>query len=61
MLTGRDDTARVGSMQDFFRDWTLVPLGDHPVRLLEALAEIDMISRGRLVSGVVRLARQFLP
>src|ERR1700675_5030352 len=31
-----------------------LPLADNPVRLAEELAMIDMISRGRLVSGFVR-------
>src|ERR1700682_3755228 len=31
-----------------------LPLSDNPVRLAEELAMIDMISRGRLVSGFVR-------
>ncbi len=31
-----------------------LPIFDNPVRLAEELAEIDMISRGRLVSGFVR-------
>ena len=31
-----------------------LPLSDNPVRLAEELAMIDMISKGRLVSGVVR-------
>ena len=31
-----------------------LPIFDNPIRLAEELAEIDMISRGRLVSGFVR-------
>src|SRR5947207_4810781 len=31
-----------------------LPLADNPVRLAEELAMIDMVSRGRLVSGFVR-------
>src|SRR5215469_9744483 len=31
-----------------------LPLADNPVRLAEELAMIDMISKGRLVSGFVR-------
>ena len=31
-----------------------LPILDNPIRLAEELAEIDMISRGRLVSGFVR-------
>jgi alkanesulfonate monooxygenase SsuD/methylene tetrahydromethanopterin reductase-like flavin-dependent oxidoreductase (luciferase family) len=31
-----------------------LPLADHPVRLAEELAMIDMVSKGRLVSGFVR-------
>ena len=31
-----------------------LPVFDNPIRLAEELAEIDMISRGRLVSGFVR-------
>ena len=31
-----------------------LPIMDNPIRLAEELAEIDMISRGRLVSGFVR-------
>ena len=31
-----------------------LPIFDNPMRLAEELAEIDMISRGRLVSGFVR-------
>ena len=31
-----------------------LPIFDNPLRLAEELAEIDMISRGRLVSGFVR-------
>jgi alkanesulfonate monooxygenase SsuD/methylene tetrahydromethanopterin reductase-like flavin-dependent oxidoreductase (luciferase family) len=31
-----------------------LPIFDNPVRLAEELAEIDMLSRGRLVSGFVR-------
>jgi alkanesulfonate monooxygenase SsuD/methylene tetrahydromethanopterin reductase-like flavin-dependent oxidoreductase (luciferase family) len=31
-----------------------LPLADNPVRLAEELAMIDMVSKGRLVSGFVR-------
>ncbi len=31
-----------------------LPISDNPVRMAEELAEIDLISRGRLVSGFVR-------
>jgi alkanesulfonate monooxygenase SsuD/methylene tetrahydromethanopterin reductase-like flavin-dependent oxidoreductase (luciferase family) len=31
-----------------------LPIFDNPIRLAEELAEIDMISRGRLISGFVR-------
>ena len=31
-----------------------LPIFDNPIRLAEELAEIDMMSRGRLVSGFVR-------
>src|SRR5919199_5771747 len=35
-----------------------LPLAENPVRLAEELAMIDMISKGRLVSGLVRGGRQ---
>src|SRR5207245_6685812 len=38
-----------------------LPLADNPVRLAEELAMIDMVSRGRLVSGFVRRGRQEQP
>ena len=38
-----------------------LPLAENPVRLAEELAMIDMISKGRLVSGFVRGGGQAAP